>query len=209
MASANQSPGGYKFAPLVTSQQGRANQHEPACFGLSFSWPFPSCSGIPLHAVVQPWFSLQRSISPWNVPPLIRPFCAIPPRPGLQSSTRRRWCQKLWDRPGNTPSTLFPGPRHSPRPPPFLGTSRTSAVSYPPCAPQTPQSRSASCVKSPRCSHFPPWEACQDRKSWRRRDCAFANICENSVNQSKIPEGTQTDRNQVLSACYYFLRRSL
>ena len=57
MASANQSPGGYKFAQLVTSQQGRANQHEPACFGLSFSWPFPSCSGIPLHAVVQPWFS--------------------------------------------------------------------------------------------------------------------------------------------------------
>ena len=30
MASANQTPGGYKFAPLVASQQGRANQHEPA-----------------------------------------------------------------------------------------------------------------------------------------------------------------------------------
>ena len=64
MASANQTPGGYKFAPLVASQQGRANQHEPACFGLSSSWSFPSHSGIPLHAVVQPWFSLQRSISP-------------------------------------------------------------------------------------------------------------------------------------------------
>ena len=35
MASANQTPGGYKFAPLVASQQGRANQHELACFGLS------------------------------------------------------------------------------------------------------------------------------------------------------------------------------
>ena len=34
MASANQTPGGYKFVPLVASQQGRANQHEPACFGL-------------------------------------------------------------------------------------------------------------------------------------------------------------------------------
>ena len=28
MASANQTPGRYKFAPLVTSHQGRANQHE-------------------------------------------------------------------------------------------------------------------------------------------------------------------------------------
>ena len=64
MASANQTPGGYKFAPLVYSQQGRPNQHEPACFGLSSSWSFPSRSGIRQHAVVQPWLSLQRSISP-------------------------------------------------------------------------------------------------------------------------------------------------
>ena len=119
MTSANQTPGGYKFASLVASEQGRANQHEPAYFGLSSSWFFPSRLGIPLHAVVQPWFSLQRSISPWNVPPLVLPFCAIPPRPGLQLSTVRRWCRKLWDRPGSTPSTLFLGPPHSPRPPPF------------------------------------------------------------------------------------------
>ena len=64
MTSANQTPGGYKFAPLVVSQQGRANQHDPACFGLSSSWSLPSRSSIPLHAVVQPWLSLQRSISP-------------------------------------------------------------------------------------------------------------------------------------------------
>ena len=57
--------------------------------------------------------------------------------------------------PGNIPSTLFPGPPHSPRPSPFLRTSRTSAVSYLTCAPQTSRTRSASCVKSPRCSHFP------------------------------------------------------
>ena len=50
MTSANQTPGGHKFAPLVASQQGRANQHEPACFaGLSSPWPFPSGSGIPTH----------------------------------------------------------------------------------------------------------------------------------------------------------------
>ena len=66
MTIANQTPGGHKFAPLVAidSQQGRANQHEPACFGLSSPWSFPSCSGIPLHAVVQPCFFLQRSILP-------------------------------------------------------------------------------------------------------------------------------------------------
>ena len=54
MISANQTPGGYKFAPLVASQQERANQHEPACFGLSSSWFSTSRSGIRLHAVVQP-----------------------------------------------------------------------------------------------------------------------------------------------------------
>ena len=56
MTSANQAPGGHKFAPLVASQQGRANQHEPACFGVPSPWSFPSRSGIPLHAVVQPLF---------------------------------------------------------------------------------------------------------------------------------------------------------
>ena len=45
-------PGEYKFAPLVASQQGRANQHEPTCFRLPFPWPFPSRSCILLHAVV-------------------------------------------------------------------------------------------------------------------------------------------------------------
>ena len=55
MASANQTPGGYKFVPLVASQQERASQHEPACFGLSSPWSFPSRSGIPLHTGVQPW----------------------------------------------------------------------------------------------------------------------------------------------------------
>ena len=54
--SANQTPGGHKFAPLVAiSQQGRANQHESACFGLSSSWSFLSRSGIRMPAVVQPW----------------------------------------------------------------------------------------------------------------------------------------------------------
>ena len=63
MSSAKQTAGGYKFKPLVASQQGRANQHEPAYFRLSSPWSFPSRSGIQLHAVVQSWLSLQRSIS--------------------------------------------------------------------------------------------------------------------------------------------------
>ena len=129
MTSGNQTPGGYKFAPLGASQQGRANQHESACLGLSSPWSFPSRLAMPLHAVVQPWLSLQRSISPWNVPPLVPPSWAIPSRPGLQSSIGRRQCRKLWGRPGNTPSTLFPGPPHSTRPPPFLRTSQTSRQS--------------------------------------------------------------------------------
>ena len=61
MIFANQTSGGYKFAPLVASQQGQANQHEPACFGLASPWSFPSRSGIRLHAVVQPWLSLQSN----------------------------------------------------------------------------------------------------------------------------------------------------
>ena len=155
MTSANQTPGEYKFAPLVASQQGRAKQHEPASFGLSFLCSFPSRSGIPLHAVVQPWLSLQRSILPWNVPPLVLRhspsswaavvhWSTLMPK-ALRSSRKH-------------PIHSFPAPPHSPRPPPFLRTSRTSAaVSYPPRAPQIPQARSASCVKSPRCSHFPSW----------------------------------------------------
>ena len=79
MTSANQTPGGYKFAPNVAIQHGRANQHDPACFRLFSPRSFPSRSGILLHADVQPWLSLQRSISPRNVPPLVPPSCAIPP----------------------------------------------------------------------------------------------------------------------------------
>ena len=39
-------PNARKFAPLVASQQWRANQHEPACFGLSSPWSFPSRSDL-------------------------------------------------------------------------------------------------------------------------------------------------------------------
>ena len=45
MTSENQTPGGYKFAPLVASQQGRVNQHEPTCFGLILSLVLPVTFG--------------------------------------------------------------------------------------------------------------------------------------------------------------------
>ena len=62
----SKTPGGYKFEPLVANQLllWWANQHKDACDGLSCHWSFPSRSCILLHTVVQPWPSLQRSISP-------------------------------------------------------------------------------------------------------------------------------------------------
>ena len=78
MTSSNQTPGGYKFAPHVASQQWRVTQHESACFGIPSPWSFPSCSGIRLYPVVHPWLSLQRFISSWNVQPLVPPSCSFP-----------------------------------------------------------------------------------------------------------------------------------
>ena len=72
--------------------------------------------------------------------------CAIPPHLGLQSPTCRRRYRKLCGRPGNIISTLSPGLPRSPRPPPVFLTSRTLVISYPPGAPNTLRTRSASCV---------------------------------------------------------------
>ena len=148
ITSANQMPGENKFTPLVASQQGQSIQHEPACFGLFSSWSFPSCSGIRLHAAVQLWLSLQRSVSPRNIPPLVLLFCAISPRLGCSrplvgvDAESSEIVQEI-------PHPLFFLAHHTARaPPPILRTSRTSAVSYPLWAPQIPQTRSASCVKN-------------------------------------------------------------
>ena len=53
MASASETPGGYKLAPLVASQQGRANQHKPRLLWAILFLGLPVTLG---HAVVQPWF---------------------------------------------------------------------------------------------------------------------------------------------------------
>ena len=78
MTSANQTPGRYKFALLVASQQGRANQHEPACFGLSSPWSFLSRSDIRLHAVVQPWLFCSDPFRHEVFRPLLRRSAPFP-----------------------------------------------------------------------------------------------------------------------------------
>ena len=83
--SGNQTPGGHKFAPHVASQQGRANQHEPACFGLSSHRSFPSRSGIPLLAVVQPCFSCHNPSCHKMFRPL---FCRSAPSPLVLGCSR-------------------------------------------------------------------------------------------------------------------------
>ena len=133
----------------------RANQHEPACFGLSSPWSFPSRWGIPLHAVVQPWFFCNDPFCHEMFRPL---FCRSAPFSLVLGCSRSLVGvdAESSEVVQETPHPLFfPDPLHSPRPPPFLRTSRTSAVSYPPCAPQTSHARSSFCVRSPRCSHFP------------------------------------------------------
>ena len=84
----NQTPGGYKFVPLVANHLWQANQVEHACFGLSCPWSFPSRSGILLHALVQPFsaaidFALNCFASCSAV---LRHY----PRPGMQSFSVRR-----------------------------------------------------------------------------------------------------------------------
>ena len=156
MTSTNQTPGRYTFTPLVASQLWRANQHEPARFGLSSPWPFPSRSGILLHAVVQAWLSLcndqfrhETFLSLLRRPALFLLVlgCSRRPLVGVDAKSSE-FTQEI-------PHTPFPASKRSPLPPPIPRTSCTPAGSYPPCAPQILRIRSASCVKFPRCSHFP------------------------------------------------------
>ena len=72
MTSANQTPGGYKFAPLVASQLWRVNQHGPACFGLSSPWFFPSRSDI------LPGFLCRYPSRHEPFRPLFRPYVPFP-----------------------------------------------------------------------------------------------------------------------------------
>ena len=157
MTSMNQTPGGYKFAPLVATvvNHGERTKTSPLALGypllrpsrhvrVYYCTPLSSpgflCSDPFRHETFRPFFRRPAQF------PLVldcsRPLVGV----DAESSEVVQ----------ETPHPVFfLGSPRSPRPPPILRTSRTSAVSYRPCAPQIPRTRSASCVKSPRCSHLP------------------------------------------------------
>ena len=91
----------------------------------SSPWFFPSRSDMPLHAVLQPWLSLQWLIICHEA--LFRLLLyRLAPFPLVlgcsQSSTTytdRPWYRKFWDRPGTAPSTFppYPPPTQPARPP--------------------------------------------------------------------------------------------
>ena len=132
------------------------NQHELACFGLSSPWPFPSRSGIVLHAVVQRWLSRQRSRSAWCWEDWWRA------RTTWGGRNKSEWGIS-WTTLELSASTLTSG-RLQPRTRrngaecqnKVRNVSRRNAVSFPSCTPQTLRTRSTSCVKPPRYSHLPP-----------------------------------------------------
>ena len=139
---------------MLLINYGERTSTEPACFGLSSPWSSPSRSDILLHAVVQPWLSLQDPYRHETLRPLFRRPAPFPrvlgyshPLVGIDAKVSEVVQEK--------PHSLFPWPPTRPAPPTISPNIHTLAVSYTPCAPQTSQTRSASCVKSPRCSHFP------------------------------------------------------
>ena len=76
MTSAHQTREGYTSSRhLCLVDKGERSSTSPLALGYSSPWSFPSRSGIGLHAVVQPWLSLQQSMSPWNVPSFVPPSC--------------------------------------------------------------------------------------------------------------------------------------
>ena len=69
----NQTPVGYKFAPLVwLVNKGERTSTSPFALGYPLLGPSRHVRAYqPLHAVVQPWLSLQRSVSSSNAPALV------------------------------------------------------------------------------------------------------------------------------------------
>ena len=149
MTSANQTPEGYKFAPLVASQQRGANQHEPACFAiLCLILPVKlgrtstrSSPALVFSAAI--YFAMKRSAHCSAVRcHFPSSWAAVVGVDAKSSEVAQETPHPLFSRPPPTQTAL----------PPILRASRTSAVSYPPYAPQTPRTKSTSCAKSPRCS---------------------------------------------------------
>ena len=149
MAFANETPGGYKFAPLVASQQGRANQHErtrllwailflvlPVTFGHTTACRSPALVfSATIHFAIKcpaPCSAvLRHSPSSWAA---VVHWSALMPK-ARRSSRKHPIHSFSWPPTQPAPPTISPNITHF-----------DSLVSYPPCAPQIPQTRSASCV---------------------------------------------------------------
>ena len=74
MASANQTPRGYKFALLVASQQWRVSQYVSACFGLSSPLALPVTFG---HTTVCRSLTLAFTVAIHFVMKYSGPFSAV------------------------------------------------------------------------------------------------------------------------------------
>ena len=177
---ANQTPGVYKFAPLAASQLWQANQHEPAYFGLSTSWSFPSRSGH-MTACCSPALGFSAAIH-------LAMKCSAP-RAAVLRHSPSSWAPVVhwW--------SLMPKALRSSRKFPI------HSLSWPPTQPATPTNflsiaHFGSLVSSMRATNLankirllrevasmlslPVLIACPDRKSGGRRDCTFANQCSES-----------------------------
>ena len=157
MISVNQTPGGYK-SPIRATCGKSTMASEPARARLLWailSLVLPvafghitACRSSALASAVAIHFAMKCS-APCSA--VLRYF------PPSWAAVVVHWLALMpiaLRSPRKHPIHSIPCPPHSPRPPPILQTSRTSAVSYPPRAPQIPRTKSISCVKSPRCSHF-------------------------------------------------------
>ena len=65
------------MTPLVTNQRWRPNQHEYACFGVSFHWSFQSRSTMLLHAVIYVGVDLSETFAPTVSSSSVRVLSAI------------------------------------------------------------------------------------------------------------------------------------
>ena len=137
---------------------GERTSTSPFAFGypllLSSPWSLPSPTACRIPALV--FCAVNRFAMKRSAP------CSAVLRYSLSSwAAVIHWSALMLKAIGSSrkhPIHSFSWSPKQPAPPTDARTSNTPAVSYRPCAPQTPQIRSASsCVKWPRCSHFPSW----------------------------------------------------
>ena len=116
--------GGYKVSPLVANQLWRVNQHEHACIGLSYPWSFQSRSGI--------LYCMPSSSTDFLCSDLFR------------HETFRPLFRRL------APSTIFPDPPRTPRPPTSSPTITHFGILVSSLRATNPATRIRICAQSPR-----------------------------------------------------------